>query len=290
LYKKFQGTGVLMMKTITVSDVTHLVKRTNIRMLPIYSCHRGEFQPRVDFNRQSIEELRDNILSVGQLQPIVVREVSNDYYEILAGERRWRAMQWGDLDFIEAKVGNWSDEEAALICASENLQREDLLPMEEANQYSRLRDQFNWTQNEVANRVSKSRSHVANVLGFLELTTDVQNLLDQHREHFKAGHAKALRGLKGQKELQKNLAFRCVDEGWSVRQMEAAVLKAKGEGTKTSSSSRKDPDLVRLETELSDVCGTPITLDISEGGKWCIQAQGTSADLDNFIAILRREY
>lgn len=190
--------------------------------LPISQVQPSINQPRKRFEEEALQDLCDSIRIHGIIQPLTVRRLSSGYYQIIAGERRWRAAKLAGLKEVPAVVIEADDRKAAELAMIENLQREDLNPIEEANGYRSLMTDFGMTQEEVADRVGKSRSSVANVSRLLALPDAVQNLLEEGK--LSAGHARALLSLPDAGQ-QRNVAQRVVEEGLSVRQTEDAVRR-----------------------------------------------------------------
>ncbi|MEM5530753.1 ParB/RepB/Spo0J family partition protein [Gammaproteobacteria bacterium AS21] len=189
--------------------------------LDVNKIQRGKYQPRRDLEPQALEDLTNSIKAQGVMQPIIIRPVSADMYEIIAGERRWQASQLAGLDTIPVIIKDVSDEAAIAMALIENIQRENLNAMEEAIALKRLQDEFELTQQEVADAVGKSRSAVTNLLRLTKLTDDVRKLLEYG--DIDMGHARALLGLEG--ELQVSVARDVVAKGMSVRQTEELVRK-----------------------------------------------------------------
>ena len=237
------------------------------RRLPIEFLERNVNQPRIHFDEASLEELAVSIKEKGLLQPIIVREIGPEKYQIVAGERRWRACQQAGIHEVPVAVRDLSDGEVLEIAIIENIQRQDLTAIEEAIGFKRLMAEFSHTQEAVSGIVGKSRSHVTNLLRLLTLPEKVQNLL---AEGFLAmGHARALIGSDDALEL----ARRVVKEGLSVRQTEALASAAKGGKQKRqprpggSSSRGKDADTIALEKDLSAAMGLKVSIDHEgEGG------------------------
>ena len=191
------------------------------QMLEVTKIQRGKYQPRRDLEPQALEDLSNSIRAQGVIQPIIIRPVSDNMYEIIAGERRWQATQLAGLDTIPVIVKDVSDEAAIAMALIENIQRENLNAMEEAIALKRLQDEFNLTQQEVATAVGKSRSAGTNLLRLTKLTEDVRKLLEYG--DIEMGHARALLGLEG--ELQITVARDVAGKGMSVRQTEELVRK-----------------------------------------------------------------
>lgn len=237
--------------------------------LPIEQVVRGRYQPRREFSDESLEELAGSIRAQGLMQPIVVRTRPQGGYELIAGERRWRAAKMAGLTRIAAVVREVSDEQASAMALIENIQREDLNPLEEAYALSRLRDEFGLTQQQVADSVGKSRVAVANLLRLLNLAVTVREMLA--RGDLEMGHARALLALPAPD--QERLAQEVVERELSVRQTENLVRQwqdraARGNGERRVARPRsKDPDTVRLERELSDRIGAPVTITHGQTGR-----------------------
>ena len=216
------------------------------RLVKITRCQPNRHQPRQDFADDSLQSLADSIRRDGLMQPIVLREI-DDGYEIVAGERRWRAAKIAGLDSVPAYVADVDERQSAEWALVENLQREDLNPIERAQAFQRLQAEFGLSHEETASRVGLDRSTVSNLLRLLNLAQEVQAFVAKGQ--LSMGHARSLAGLES-KESQLQLAQKCLKEGWSVRQMEAAVRLA-GEGssapraTKTKSRAAYLDDLER---------------------------------------------
>lgn len=260
--------------------------------LPIEWLARGKYQPRRDMDQEALEELANSIKAQGVMQPIVVRPVPRtDHtpvrYEIIAGERRWRATQLAGLDTIPAVVREVDDAAAIAMALIENIQRENLNPMEEALALQRLKDEYELTHQDVADAVGKSRATVTNLLRLMSLTDEVKRLLE--RGDIEMGHARALLGLEGSAQL--DAARQVVNKGLSVRQTEALVrnLQQQDQQTKDSSTStRLDPDIRRLQDDLSDKIGVPVQLQHSANGKGKLVLKYNSLDeLDGILAHIR---
>jgi ParB family chromosome partitioning protein len=220
-------------------------------MIPVHLITRSPHQPRKRFAESSIEELAESLKAQGVLQPVMVRKIPNGY-ELIAGERRWRAAQRAGLAEIPAVIKDASAEEATVLALVENLQREDLNPMEAAHAFRRLMMQFGLTQEDVARRVHKERSSVANTLRLLQLPEELQQaVLDGRLSH---GHAKALLGLDAGMQLA--LGRRVIVEGLSVRQTEALV----GEGARKRRSRVAPVEVADLELRLGRAIGTRVSI------------------------------
>ena len=252
----------------------------DLRQLPLEFLQRGKYQPRIDFDEAALQELADSIKAQGVMQPIVVRSLGADRYEIVAGERRWRASQLAALDTIPAIVRDISDETAIAMALIENIQRENLNPLEEARALKRLQTEFDLSQQEVATAVGKSRPVIANLMRLLSLEREVSEMLEHGR--IDAGHGKVLLALDGGDQVR--AARKVVDSKLSVRQTEALVKAMLAPAVDTV-PQRKDPDIDRLERQLSERFGTKVVIENKNGrGKLVIQY----SDLDVLDGILNR--
>ncbi|MEJ2395391.1 MAG: ParB/RepB/Spo0J family partition protein [Candidatus Thiodiazotropha sp.] len=238
--------------------------KESLNRLPVDLIQRGRYQPRREFDADALRELADSIAAQGVIQPIVVRPVENDRYELIAGERRWRAAQQAGLDEIPVVIKDVTEEAAMAMGLIENIQREDLNPLEEANALSRLLHEFGLTHQEVAKAVGKSRTTVTNLLRLLELNEEVKQMVESHR--LEMGHARALLGLQG--EAQTQAANQVMKQGLSVRETERLVRRLQGEGDESKPKRAipaADPDVRRLITDLSEKLGAKV--DLQQGAK-----------------------
>ena len=251
-----------------------------LRQIRLERLQRGKYQPREEFDDTALNELAESIKAQGVMQPIVVRAISSDRFEIVAGERRWRASQIAGLDSIPALVRDISDETAIAMALIENIQRENLNPMEEARALKRLQAEFELSQQEIANAVGKSRPVIANLLRLLSLEAGAAELLETGR--IDAGHAKVLLALEGNHQVM--AARKVAAAALSVRQTEAlvkAILNPKDAEIKT----KVDPDIDRLERSLSEQLGTKVSIENKNGrGRLIIQYN----NLDVLDGILGR--
>lgn len=251
-----------------------------LREIRLEKLQRGKYQPRMEFDQEALNDLADSIKAQGVMQPIVVRSVSDDRFEIVAGERRWRASQIAGLDSIPALVRDISDEAAIAMALIENIQRENLNPMEEARALKRLQTEFDLSQQEVANAVGKSRPVIANLLRLLSLELGAAELLETGQ--IDAGHAKVLLALEGSQQVI--AARKVADAKLSVRQTEALV-KALLNPNPTDFEAKSDPDIDRLERKLSEQFGTKVSIENKNGrGRLIIQY----SNLDVLDGILGR--
>ena len=266
-------------------DDVAAARGADLAEIPITDIHRGPFQPRREIRDEGIQELAASIRSQGVMQPIVLRRRAIGGYEIIAGERRWRAAQLAGLDRIPAVVKEVSDDRAVAMALIENIQREDLNPLEEALALQRLIEEFRLTQQQVADSVGKSRVAVTNLLRLLNLATAVREMLE--RGDLEMGHARALLGLDATQQL--GAARLVVDRALSVRQTEALVrrLLAPGAGAKLPRVA-KDADVKRLERELSERIGAPVAIVDDGKGRGRVTISYTSLDeLDGILAHLK---
>ncbi|KTD06100.1 partition protein ParB [Legionella gratiana] len=232
--------------------------------LPIESIYAGQYQPREDFNTTALQELAQSIASQGLIEPLIVRTIAKHRYEIIAGERRWRAAKIAGLQTVPCLVGEYTDKQACAVTLIENIQREDLNLIEEASAYRRLIDEFNYHQDEIATLVGKSRSHIANILRLLSLSEPIKNLI--RGKALSLGHARMLVGLDPTQ--QEYLAMQTIDEQWSVRQLEHAVKMQKSKERSFPKNAKKDRDIERLQTILAEQVGAPVQIinDTDNGG------------------------
>jgi ParB family chromosome partitioning protein len=237
---------------------------SELQKLPIEFLQPGKYQPRKDMADAALEELAASIRVQGIIQPLVVREISEDKYEIIAGERRWRAAQLAKLDLVPCLIKDIPDEAAVAIALIENIQREDLNAMEEAQALDRLMVEFNLTHQQVAEAVGKSRTTVTNILRLNGLEDAVKTLLE-HGD-IDMGHARALLALAGKE--QENLAHQVAEKGLNVRETERLVKKVQGDKEEpTSAPVKTDPDVQRLETSLAEKLGAQVKIDHNKQGK-----------------------
>ena len=255
-----------------------------LKELAVDLIQRGKYQPRRDMDQESLQELANSIKAQGVMQPIVVRPISDRKYEIIAGERRWRATQLAGLDTIPAVIRDVPDEAAIAMALIENIQREDLNPIEEAAALQRLQQEFSLTQQEVADAVGKSRSTVANLLRLMSLQEDVRRLAE-HGD-LEMGHARALLGLEGGE--QSHAAAQVVGKGMSVRQTEALVRHLLEAKDKPAQSKAQDPNIRHLQDELSQRLGTRVQIQHSAKGKGKLVLAYSSLDeLDGILAHIK---
>jgi ParB family transcriptional regulator, chromosome partitioning protein len=254
------------------------------KMLPIDLIRPGRMQPRKRFDEEGLQALVESIRQKGVLQPLLVRrqKEGSSTYEIIAGERRWRAAQLAQLHEIPVFIKELGDREALEIALIENIQRQDLTPLEEAEGYRRLMEEFSHTQEDLAKAVGKSRSHVANTMRLLGLPDSVKSLLNDGR--LTAGHARTLLTAADPAAL----ADEIVERGLTVRQAEALASREKTPRSKPASTSppQKDPDTLALERELGHTLGLKVTLTSTGGGGTLAIHYRTLEQLDDLLRRL----
>jgi len=257
----------------------------SMREIAVASLQPGRYQPRTRMDDASLAQLADSVRARGVIQPIVVRPVDGGQYEILAGERRWRAARMAGLERVPAVVREVPDEAALGIGLIENIQREDLNPIEEANGLKRLIEEFKLTHDEVAQAIGRSRVGVTNLLRLLDLAAAVQEMVQDGR--IDMGHARALAALP--KARQVELAERIAQQGLSVRDAERLVQAGSAASRAgRHSAPRLDADSRRLQEELSERLGANVKLKLRRGGKGSVVIEYSSLDeLQGIVAKLR---
>ena len=257
-----------------------------LKYVPVDLIQRGKYQPRRDMHPEALEELAESIKAQGVIQPIVIRPISADKYEIIAGERRWRATQIAGLDTIPAVVRDVPDEAAIAMALIENIQREDLNPIEEAMALKRLQDEFELTHQEVADAVGKSRTAVTNLLRLISLDSEVKKLLE-HGD-IEMGHARSVLSLEPL--IQRDVAQQVVGKSLSVRQTEALVRRLLEDKKQIKTQTVSTPDLQKLEEGLSEKVGVPVMIQHTAKGKGKLVLKYNSLDeLDGILAHMRYE-
>jgi ParB family transcriptional regulator, chromosome partitioning protein len=261
--------------------------------LPLDLLQRGRYQPRIDMRTETLAELAESIKAQGVVQPIVVRALGapeageSQRYEIIAGERRWRAAQMAGLTEIAAVIRHIPDDAAIAIALIENIQRENLNPLEEARALTRLITEFGLTHQEAADAVGRSRAAVSNLLRLLELAPEVCELLEKRT--IEMGHARALLALT-QRRQQTEVGLLVAKKGLSVRDTEALVrrLQAPAGGGSAEAASSRDPNVERLEQELAEKLGARVAIRHGSGGKGKLVVSYNSLDeLDGILAHIR---
>jgi ParB family chromosome partitioning protein len=276
------GRGLSALFADEQEDTAAVERLRPTRTLPVEQLRPGRFQPRRRFDPEEMSPLIDSVREKGVLQPLLVRQVEEGAYEIVAGERRWRAAQAAKLHEVPVVVRELDDREALEVALVENVQRQDLTPLEEAEGYRRLLDEFGHTQEDLARAVGKSRSHIANMLRLLGLPDDVKHLLESGA--LSAGHARALIGAENPLVLAKQI----VEKGLNVRDAETLAGEAKGRAKGAARGANgKDADTKALEHDLSQMLGLKVTLDVhGQGGMIAIHYR-TLEQLDDVLRRLK---
>jgi ParB family chromosome partitioning protein len=255
-----------------------------LQTLPIEFLQRGKYQPRKDINPEKLQELADSIKVQGVIQPVVVRQLDNEKYEIVAGERRWRAAQLAGLHEVPVVIKEIDDRTAMAVALIENIQREDLNPLEEAEALARLLDEFDMTHQQIADAVGKSRVTVTNLLRLLDLHPEVKKLL--LNKHIEMGHARALLGLEGQKQIA--AAYKIDKEGLTVRAAERLVKELQSPVVKTENIKIIDRDTQRLQEDLTSRLGAKVSIDHKKNGAGkLIIAYSSLEELDGIIGQIK---
>lgn len=255
--------------------------------LPVEQLARGRYQPRTDFNEDHLQELAESIRTQGIIQPIVVRKTDGaaQHFEIIAGERRWRAAQLAGLHEVPVIVRDLTDEEAVAVALIENIQREDLNPIEEATALHRLIEEFGLTHQEAADAVGRSRTTVSNLLRLLTLDTSVKQRLEQGE--IEMGHGRALLSLEA--TLQAAAARHVAEKGLSVRETEAYVRRLLNPKRKVLADNQEsDPHVRDLQNKLSTMLGAKVICQHSRGGRGKLVIQYNSLDeLDGILEHIK---
>jgi ParB family chromosome partitioning protein len=261
------------------------VEQGMLRQLPIDLVKRGRYQPRSRIDEGGLQELAESIRAQGVLQPIVVRPLDDSRYEIVAGERRWRASQLAELDTIPAVVREVTDQAAIAIALIENIQREDLNPLEEARALHRLLTEFQMTHQEVAQALGRSRTTVTNLLRLLELNEDVKRMVEQGE--LDMGHARALLAVPG--GAQSQLAHRVAAQGLSVRETEQLVRLHQAPTVRQDNRADiLDPNVRHLQDQLTERLGASVRIVHGSAGKGKLVISYSSLDeLDGILGRIR---
>ena len=268
----------------TLEEEAVQVDTRELQHLPLDLIQRGKYQPRRDMDPTALEELAQSIKAQGVMQPIVVRPIGGGRYEIIAGERRWRASHQAGLEKIPAMVREVPDEAAIAMALIENIQREDLNPIEEAIALQRLQQEFQLTQQQVAEAVGKSRVTITNLLRLIGLPEEIKTLLS-HGD-LEMGHARALLGLPLERQVEG--ARHVVARGLTVRQTEALVRHWLSGKEKHVEPVKSDPDISRLEQRLAERLGAPVQIKHGQKGKGQLVIRYNSLDeLQGVLAHIR---
>ena len=279
-----RGLDALLSSTPAVRAVS---TTDTLQEIPLDLLQRGRYQPRSDMREETIADLAVSIRAQGLVQPIVARPLpasgGETRYEIVAGERRWRAAQLAGLHSISAIVRDIPDEAAVAMALIENIQREDLNPLEEARALRQLVEEFSMSHTQAAEAVGRSRVAVSNLLRLLDLPAQIKAMLE--RRDFGMGHARALLALEGI-DAQMEIARRVLKEGWSVRETERAIQRLPNSRKlkrARATSGAKDPDVLRLETALADRLGARVRIEHKGPGGRIVVAYNTLEELDGIL-------
>ena len=268
----------------TLEEQALQADKSELQHLPLELIQRGKYQPRRDMDPAALEELAQSIKAQGVMQPIVVRPIEGGRFEIIAGERRWRASQLAGLDKLPAMVREVPDEAAFVMALIENNQREDLIPIEEAVALQRLQQEFQLTQQQVAEAVGKSRVTITNLLRLIALPEEIKTLLS-HGD-LEMGHARALLGLPVQRQIEG--ARHVVARGLTVRQTEALVRQWLNSKEQPVEEVKADPDISRLEQRLAERLGAAVQIKHGQKGRGQLVIKYSSLDeLQGVLAHIR---
>ncbi|MBK7209747.1 MAG: ParB/RepB/Spo0J family partition protein [Xanthomonadales bacterium] len=255
-----------------------------LRLLAVASITAGKYQPRRHFDEDLLQELANSIKVQGVIEPIIVRGIAGGRFELIAGERRWRASQLAGMSEIPALVRDIDDRAAIAIALVENIQREDLSPLEEAHSLARLIAEFKLTHQQAADAVGRSRAAVSNLLRLLELPEAIRQMLDAGT--LEMGHARALLPLAEARAIA--LARKAIDNDWSVRELEAAVRNASDLPQGKPPKARRDADIEALENELAEKLGARVAINHGRGGRGKLVISYHSLDeLDGILGRIR---
>lgn len=248
----------------TIQAVSQGKSIEDLRRLPIEYLSSGQYQPRKDFPPESLQELANSIRSQGIIQPIIVRSIADRRYEIIAGERRWRAAQLAGLHEVPVVIRSISDEAALAIALIENIQRENLNPLDEAAALSRMQQEFSLTHEKIAEMIGKSRAAVTNLIRLLQLEPEVRKWVEQQK--ISLGHAKVLLALEGKKQLQAAEAI--LEKNLSVREAERLVSQLQLQKLPQAKAKKTVlPDIKRLEEQLALQLGAKVTISQNAKGR-----------------------
>ncbi|MBS3965032.1 MAG: ParB/RepB/Spo0J family partition protein [Methylomonas sp.] len=262
--KRGLGRGLSeLLGDVAAPPTTTADKSQDVLRVPIEFLQRGKYQPRKDIDPEKLKELADSIAVQGIIQPIVVRKIDDERYEIIAGERRWRAAQLAELADVPVLVMDIDDRSVMAVALIENIQREDLNALEEAEALHRLLDEFELTHQQIAESVGKSRTTVTNLLRLLDLASDVKNMLS--RGQLEMGHARALLGLDEARQI--DIAHKAIKQNLSVRAVEKLVRDLHQEKPVAATPKKLDPDTLRLQRELSERTGAKVEINHQGNGK-----------------------
>lgn len=280
---KLKGLG-RGLDSLLAGDNSALSDGDQLKMLRVDRLQPGKYQPRTHMDPESLASLADSIKAQGIMQPILVRAVADERYEIIAGERRWRASRLAGLDEVPVLVRDIPDESALAMALIENIQRENLNPIEEAQGIKRLIDEFAMTHQVASEAVGRSRTAVTNLLRLLNLLPAVQNMLMLGK--IDMGHARALLSLDGAKQLM--AAEQVSAKGLSVREAEQLVKRLSTDIKKPARQVAQDRDVLRLQENLAERLGAAVQIQTGRGGSGTLKVRYTSLDqLDDIIAKIK---
>jgi ParB family chromosome partitioning protein len=255
-----------------------------LREIPVDLIQRGRFQPRRDMDPVTLQELADSIRQQGVMQPVVVRPIAEGRFELIAGERRWRATQLAELDRIPAIIRDVPDDAAIAMALIENIQRENLNPIEEAFALQRLQEEFGLTQAQVAEAVGKSRTTITNLLRLISLSEDVRVMME-HGD-LEMGHGRAMLTLEPEQQMQ--VARQVVARSLSVRQTEALVRQVQQQKPDNRPKAQVDPNIRALQDDLAERLGARVSIAHGQRGKGKLVIEYTSLDeLDGILGHIR---
>ncbi len=281
--KRGLGRGLDALLGDVSTPATEKANTHSLQTLPIEFMQRGRYQPRKDINPEKLQELADSIRAQGIIQPIVVRKLGQDSYEIVAGERRWRAAQLAGLADVPVVIKDIDDRSAMAIALIENIQREDLNPLEEADALKRLIDEFTMTHQQIADAVGKSRTTITNLLRLIDLHPDVKTLLQD--KQLEMGHARALLALEGERQI--TAAQKIVKDGLTVRAAER-LIKETQEQPKPAKVKIVDNNTLRLQDDLTAKLGAKVIIDHKENGAGkVVIAYSSLEELDGILEQIK---
>jgi ParB family chromosome partitioning protein len=270
--------------SLLAGDMGSVGEADSLRMLKVDQLQAGKYQPRSQMDQASLMTLADSIKVQGVMQPILVRQIVGERYEIIAGERRWRASKLAGLHEVPVLVRDIPDGSALAMALIENIQREDLNPLEEAAGIKRLIDEFAMTHQTAADAVGRSRTAVTNLLRLLNLAAPVQAML--MRSEIDMGHARALLGLDGAKQIM--AAEQVAGKRLSVREVEQWVSRLSKAPQKTSAKPKQDKDVLRLQESLAERLGASVQIQSSKSGAGTVKIRYANLDqLDDIINKLQ---
>lgn len=278
-----KGLDILLSSARKVNEEVKENKDISLQKLPVEHIVKGQYQPRINIDPEALQNLADSIKAQGLVQPVVVRKLAPNKYELIAGERRWRASQIAGLHEIPAIIREIPDQAAAAMSLIENIQREDLNPLEEANAMSRLIDEFGLTHQQTAEAVGRSRSAVSNLLRLLDLGASTKELLD--KGELEMGHARALLMLK--EPLQAETATKVASRGMSVRDTERLVKRLLNP-VEPKEKTTTSPEVQRLEQNLSETLGANVNISYNNKGQGKLMIEYNSLDeLDGILEHIK---